>query len=154
MKALRIAGILLLLWAYGMNVHAVIGAWHEATAAPETLAQEHMHDMAAHAGHGEPPASERAPLSKTRIILTGTMLAAGAVIALWVIGALNQMWGVWASLVVLLSIAAPRIATDPRCWVVLDPTKHGCHTFMLSVVIGVVGLALCAVGVAREKSKA
>ena len=151
MKGLRIAGIVLLLWAYGMNVHAVIGAWREATAPPETLAQEHLHDMASHAGHGEPPA-DRAPLSKTRIILTGVMLLAGTVIALWVLGAMGQMWGVWASLVVLASIAAPRLATDPRCWVAYDPTKHGCHTFLLSLVIGTVGLVLCWVSMRERRA--
>jgi hypothetical protein len=152
MKAVRIAGILLLLWCYGMQVHMVIGAWREATAPPETLAEEHVHEMAQHAGHAEAPASS--PPSKAAIMLTGVLLAAGAGIALWVIGALSQRWGVWASVVVLLGIAAPRIASDPRCWVAYDPTKHGCHTFMISLVLGAVGLALCWVSMRHPDAAA
>jgi len=35
-----------------------------------------------------------------------------------------------------------RVATDPRCLVVLDPHQHGCHSFMIAAILGVVGLAL------------
>jgi hypothetical protein len=35
-----------------------------------------------------------------------------------------------------------RLATDPRCRVVLDPHQHGCHTVMIAVLLGIVGLAL------------
>jgi hypothetical protein len=30
----------------------------------------------------------------------------------------------------------------PRCRVVLDPHQHGCHTVMLALLLGIVGLAL------------
>ena len=151
MKLMRIVGILMLLWAYGMNVHAVIGAWREATAPPETLAEEHVHDMAQHAGHAEPPAST--PVPKWRIVLTGALLAAGALLALWPI-AQGMMWGVWGTVALLLGIAVPRIASDPRCWVAYDPTKHGCHTFLISLIIATVGVVLCGRSIARETSKA
>jgi hypothetical protein len=36
-----------------------------------------------------------------------------------------------------------RLSTDPRCLVVLDPHRHGCHSFMIAVAVGVIGLALC-----------
>jgi hypothetical protein len=35
-----------------------------------------------------------------------------------------------------------RLATDPRCRVVLDPHQHACHTVMLTLLLGIVGLAL------------
>ena len=146
---LRIIGIVLLLWAYGMNVHSVIGAWEELHQSPEAAAQEHREEMArqssrgsGHAGmdmSGEPPAPSPAAL-----VLTAVLLAAGALVALFPVR-WGAWYGVWATLVVWLAIAAPRIARDPRCWQVLDPNKHGCHTFMLSVAIGVAGMVCCAV---------
>jgi hypothetical protein len=42
----------------------------------------------------------------------------------------------------LIIMFVTRIATDPRCLVVLDPHQHGCHTFMIAIALGVVGLAL------------
>jgi hypothetical protein len=39
-------------------------------------------------------------------------------------------------------LLATRLATDPRCLVVLDVHQHGCHTFMIAVLLGIVGLAL------------
>ena len=42
----------------------------------------------------------------------------------------------------LIIILVPRAATDPRCLVVLDPHQHGCHTFMIAVLLGVIGLIL------------
>jgi len=44
----------------------------------------------------------------------------------------------------LLILLATRIATDPRCLVVLDPHQHGAHTFMISMVLGLVSLTLAA----------
>ena len=35
-----------------------------------------------------------------------------------------------------------RLATDPRCRVVLDPHQHSCHTVMMAVLLGIVGLDL------------
>ncbi len=54
----------------------------------------------------------------------------------------GERWALWTSLAVLLIMFVPRVATDPRCLVVLDPHQHGCHTFIIAVVLGVVGLAL------------
>ena len=56
----------------------------------------------------------------------------------------GERWAVWTSLAVLIILFATRMATDPRCLVVLDPHQHGCHTFMISIVLGVIGLALAA----------
>jgi len=54
----------------------------------------------------------------------------------------GERWALWTSLAMLIVLLVPRIVTDPRCLVVLDPHQHGCHTFMIAVVLGVVGLAL------------
>jgi len=54
----------------------------------------------------------------------------------------GETWAFWTSLSVLAILLATRTATDPRCLVVLDPHQHGCHSFMIAVVLGVVGLLL------------
>ena len=42
----------------------------------------------------------------------------------------------------LFVLLAARTFTDPRYSVVLDPHQHGRHTFMVSMVSGLVGLGL------------
>jgi hypothetical protein len=42
----------------------------------------------------------------------------------------------------LLSILTVELLFNPRCWVVLDPQQHGCHSTMIAIVLGAVGLAL------------
>jgi len=54
----------------------------------------------------------------------------------------GERWALWTQLAMLTILFATRVATDPRCLVVLDPHQHGCHTFMIAVVLGAVGLAL------------
>jgi len=56
----------------------------------------------------------------------------------------GEKWAIWLSTVNLLILLATRIATDPRCLVVLDPHQHGAHTFMISMVLGLVSLTLAA----------
>jgi hypothetical protein len=148
MPTLRIIGMVLLLWAYGMNVHGVLGAWHEAHLSPEQAAREHLEEMAKNPGSSNPKmdmsAASAAPASTLRIVLTAVMLVAGALLALFPIRQ-GAWYGVWGTLIVWIAIAGPRILNDPRCWQVLDPNKHGCHTFMLSVLIAVAGMVCCAV---------
>jgi hypothetical protein len=53
----------------------------------------------------------------------------------------------WASLTAAAMLAilfAIRMASDPRCLVVLDIHQHGCHTFMIATVVGIIGIALAA----------
>ena len=57
----------------------------------------------------------------------------------------GENWAIWLSAVTLLILQAARIATDPHCLVVLDP-QYGCHAFMTSMALGLVGLALAAPG--------
>ena len=147
MSNLRLIGMVLLLWAYGMNVHGVMGAWHEAHLSPEAAAREHLEEMARNHSSSNPgmQMNPAAPASTLRIVLTAVMLVAGVLLALIPIRR-GDWYGVWGTLIVWIAIAGPRILNDPRCWQVLDPNKHGCHTFMLSVVIAVAGLVLAWLG--------
>jgi cell division inhibitor SulA len=54
----------------------------------------------------------------------------------------GERWALWTLLAMLLIPVITRLATDPRCLVVLDPHQHGSHTFMIAVLLGIVGLAL------------
>lgn len=54
----------------------------------------------------------------------------------------GEAWARWTVLATLVAIAIPRLLTDPRCFVVLDPHQHGCHTFVLLVISGIVGVLL------------
>jgi hypothetical protein len=54
----------------------------------------------------------------------------------------GEGWAIWTSLAMLAILFGVRITTDARCLAVLDPHQHGCHTFMIAVLVGVVGLAL------------
>ena len=54
----------------------------------------------------------------------------------------GERWALWTLLAVWAILLATRIASDPRCLVVLDMHRHGCHTFMLATVLALVGLAL------------
>ena len=56
----------------------------------------------------------------------------------------GERWAQLTFLAVLIILFATRMATDPRCLVVLDPHQHGCHTFMIAMVVGLVGLALAS----------
>jgi hypothetical protein len=56
----------------------------------------------------------------------------------------GERWAIWTSAAMLLAMFAVRFATDPRCLVVLDPHQHGCHTFMIGIVAGLLGLALAS----------
>src|SRR5215510_1037447 len=54
----------------------------------------------------------------------------------------GEAWAVWTSLVALGILVIARFSNDPRCLVVLDPHQHGCHTFVIAMVLGVVGLVI------------
>ncbi len=54
----------------------------------------------------------------------------------------GERWGLWTSFATFIILLVSRIATDPRCLVVLDPHQHGCHTFIIAVTVGMVGLVL------------
>jgi hypothetical protein len=92
--------------------------------------------------HGDPVmlAEYAAPWPTTLLVVLaglGSMLA-------WIPIRRGERWAIWISAAMFLALFVVRFATDPRCLVVLDPHQHGCHTFMISVALGGVGLLLAA----------
>lgn len=79
------------------------------------------------------------------VILGSVVSGIGIVLALVPIRR-GESWAVWTSFATLLALLAARLASDPRCRAVLDPHQHGCHTFMIAIVIGVIGLGLATPG--------
>src|SRR5262249_43999636 len=56
----------------------------------------------------------------------------------------GERWAVWMCLSTFVTLLVVRISTDARCLVVLDPHQHGCHTFVVLVMVGITGLILSA----------
>ncbi len=94
----------------------------------------------AHAGEVVPAGNPAWPAA-----LSAAVAVAGIMLALIPIRR-GERWAVWTSLAMFGIVFTARMATDPRCLVVLDPHQHGCHTFMIAFVLGVPGLALAGFG--------
>jgi len=75
--------------------------------------------------------------------LTGSLGLIGIILALIPIRR-GERWAMFISFTTFAILFITRMATDPRCLVVLDVHQHGCHTFIIAVVFGVVGLVLAA----------
>jgi hypothetical protein len=75
------------------------------------------------------------------VALASAVIVAGIMMALIPLRR-GERWALWTELAVLTLLFVTRLTTDPRCRVVLDPHRHGCHSFMIAVVVGVIGLAL------------
>jgi len=75
--------------------------------------------------------------------LACALVAAGVMLAVVPIRR-GERWAMWTSLAMWVILFATRTATDPRCLVVLDPHQHGCHSFMIAVVLGIIGLGLAS----------
>jgi hypothetical protein len=75
------------------------------------------------------------------VALACTLAVVGIILALIPIRRAER-WAIWTSLITWMVLLVTRLASDPRCLVVLDPHQHGCHTFMIAVVLGVIGLVL------------
>ena len=58
----------------------------------------------------------------------------------------GERWAMATAFATFVILFLTRMKTDPRCLVVLDPHQHGCHTFMIAIVLGVAGLALAWFG--------
>ena len=54
----------------------------------------------------------------------------------------GEVWARWTSLATLIILLVSRLATDPRCLLVLNPHQHGCHPFMIAVGLGIAELVL------------
>jgi hypothetical protein len=115
----------------GLGVVAYALLLYTSLAAP-AYAREHRHlDPVMLAQYAAPwPVALACAVSVAGIVLALVPLRRG------------ERWSPWTSLAMLIIMFVTRIATDPRCLVVLDPHQHGCHTFMIATALGVVGLAL------------
>jgi nicotinamide riboside transporter PnuC len=75
------------------------------------------------------------------VALACTLVVSGVVLALIPLRR-GQRWAWWTLLAMLAICFFTRTLTDPRCFVVLDPHQHGCHTFVIASLLEVIGLAL------------
>jgi hypothetical protein len=76
--------------------------------------------------------------------LTGSLAFIGIILALIPIRR-GERWAMFTTFVTFATLFVTRMATDPRCLVVLDVHQHGCHTFIIAVALAMVGLMLSAV---------
>ncbi len=60
----------------------------------------------------------------------------------------GERWAILTSAASLVALLATRLWTDPRCAlaVVSDPHQHGCHTFTIAIIVGLIGLSLAGLG--------
>jgi uncharacterized membrane protein len=118
-----------------LTVAAYLLLLYGALSAP-AYARSHPHlDAAMLAAYAAPW-----PVGMTSVVaLTGVVLAIIPVRR-------GEKWAVWICLATFAILFVVRITTDARCLVVLDPHQHGCHTFILLVLIGITGLILAAFG--------
>jgi len=117
-------GLVMIVVAYALLVAtAVLG---------RLFGREHSHlDPVQLAGYVE-------PWPVTLVIVFGLV---GMVLALIPVRR-GERWAIATSALALLALFAVRMTTDPLCLVVLDPHQHGCHTFMIAMVLGLGGLGL------------
>jgi hypothetical protein len=81
------------------------------------------------------------------VTLTCVLAGIGVILAVVPIRR-GERWAIWTSAASLVALLATRLWTDPRCAlaVVSDPHQHGCHTFMITMVVGLIGLAIARFG--------
>ena len=121
---MRNAGVGLVVLAYGLLLYMSLAA--------PAYARAHPH---------LDPAMLTAYAAPWPVALACTVAVAGIVLALIPLRR-GDRWALWTLLTILIIPFLTRMMTDPRCLVVLDPHQHGCHTFMIAMLLGVVGLAL------------
>ena len=119
----------------GLTATAYLLLLYTALAAP-AYARSHSHlDPSMLAAYAAPwPVAMTSVFALTGIVLALIPLRRG------------EKWAVWTCVSTFLILLIVRIMTDARCLVVLDPHQHGCHTFMLLVIVGLTGLMLSAFG--------
>jgi hypothetical protein len=124
----RKIGVWLLVAAYAIFLYISISAPFYARA------HQHM-DAATLAEYSAPwPVALMASLGLIGIILALIPIRRG------------ERWAMFTSFVTFAILFVTRMATDPRCLVVLDSHQHGCHTFIIAIILGVAGLILTSVG--------
>jgi hypothetical protein len=77
------------------------------------------------------------------VALESVVVIAGVTLAVFPLRH-GERWALWTELAMMIILLATRLTTDPRCLVVLDPHQHGCHSFMIAVVLGMIGLGLAS----------
>jgi hypothetical protein len=75
-------------------------------------------------------------------VALGCMLSVAGVMMTLVPLRRGERWALWTQLVMLTILFLTRMLTDPRCLVVLDPHQHGCHSFMIAMLLAAAGLLL------------
>lgn len=75
------------------------------------------------------------------VALASALVVAGIMLALVPLRR-GERWALWTELAILGILFLTRLTSDPRCLVVFDPHQHGCHSFMIAALLGIVGLAL------------
>jgi len=61
----------------------------------------------------------------------------------------GEHWAAWTSAGVWAVLGGTRFATDPQCLKVLDVHQHGCHTFVIALVVAMAGLVCAALNRVR-----
>jgi hypothetical protein len=117
-------GLVMIVMAYALLIVTAVAA--------AFFARAHSHlDAVRVAGYAE-------PWPVTLVVVVGLV---GTVLALIPIRR-GERWAIVTSALALLALFAVRMTTDPLCLLVLDPHQHGCHTFMIAMVLGLGGLGL------------
>jgi hypothetical protein len=124
---MRTIGVVMVVLAYGLLLYSSLAGPIYARAHPNL-------DAVLLAEYAAPwPVALGCALAGTGIVLALVPIRRG------------ELWARWTSFATLIVLLVTRFITDPRCLVVLDPHQHGCHTFMISVVIGIAGLVLAGI---------
>jgi hypothetical protein len=124
----RKIGVWLLVAAYAIFLYIAISAPIYA------LAHQHMNGAVSTEYSALWPVALMASLGLIGIILALIPIRKG------------ERWAISTSFVTFAILFITRMATDPRCLVVLDPHQHGCHTFIIAIILGVAGLVLASIG--------
>lgn len=129
---MRRVGFVLVLVAYALMLYTSLAAPAYAKAHPRLNAAM----LAEYAGAW--PVTLAATLSFTGIMLAIFPIRRG------------ERWAIATSLATLLILLITRLISDGRCLVVFDPHQHGCHTFLIAALVGIIGLLLCGMGEFRS----
>jgi hypothetical protein len=121
---MRRVGFVLVLVAYALLLYTSLAAPAYAKAHPRLS-----------------PATLAEYASAWPVALAATLSLTGIMLAIFPIRR-GERWAIATSLVTLLILLATRLISDARCLVVLDPHQHGCHTFMIAALLGIIGLLL------------
>jgi hypothetical protein len=119
----------------GLTVAAYLLLLYGALAAP---AYAHSHSYL-------DPAMLAAYAAPWPVAMTSVFAITGIALALIPVRR-GEKWAVWLCLSTFAILLIVRITTDARCLAVLNPHQHGCHTFIILVLIGTTGLILSGFG--------